>query len=115
MTPDRTALLPLAPVHVQAKRRSDGVHVSWLRRTRIDGDGWAGEVPLGEDGEAYRLDILAGDSVKRSIACTAPQAVYVAADEVADFGALQPSLHLRVAQISGTVGVGRATDVTVNL
>lgn len=115
VTPDRTALLPLAPVHVQAKRRSDGVHVSWLRRTRIDGDGWAGEVPLGEDGEAYRLDILAGGSVKRSIACTAPQAVYVAADEVADFGALQPSLHLCVAQMSGTVGTGYAADVTVSL
>lgn len=113
--PDRTALLPLAPVHVKAVRQSDGVHLSWVRRTRIDGDGWAGEVPLGEGGEAYRLDIFAAGSVKRSIACMTPQAVYAAVDEVSDFGVLQPSLHLRVMQISGTVGAGQATDVTISL
>lgn len=113
--PDRTALLPLAPVHVKAVRRSDGVHVSWIRRTRIDGDGWAGEVPLGEDGEAYRLDIVADGSVRRSIACAAAQAVYAAADEIGDFGALQPSLQLRVMQLSGTVGAGHSTDVTLTV
>lgn len=115
VVPDRTALLPLAPAHVKAMRKSDGVHVSWIRRTRIDGDGWAGEVPLGEDGEAYRLDILAGSDVKRRIACTASTALYAAADEVADFGALQASLHLRVMQMSGTAGPGRAADITVSL
>jgi GTA TIM-barrel-like domain/Putative phage tail protein len=115
VTPARTALLPLAPVHVKAERQSDGVHVSWIRRTRIDGDGWAGEVPLGEDGEAYRLDILADGNVKRSITCTAPLAVYAAADEIVDFGALQPSLRLRLMQVSGTVGSGYAADVTVSL
>ena len=115
LTPDRTALLPLAPVHVTAARRSDGVHVSWIRRTRIDGDGWAADVPLGEDSEAYRIDILAGSTVKRSIACTTPQAMYAAADEIADFGAPQASLHLRVAQMSGTVGAGRATELTIDL
>lgn len=115
VVPDRTALLPLAPVHVKAVRKSDGVHVSWIRRTRSDGDGWAGEVPLGEDGEAYRLDILAGSSVRRSIACTAPLALYAAADEVADFGGPQTSLHLRVMQMSGTVGAGRAADITIDL
>lgn len=113
VVPDRTALLPLAPVHITALRNSDGVHVSWIRRTRIDGDGWASEVPLGEDSEDYRLDILAGSDVKRSISCTTSQALYTAADEVADFGALQPSLHLRIAQLSGTVGAGRFTDVTL--
>jgi hypothetical protein len=72
-------------------------------------------VPLGEDGEAYRLDILADGNVKRSITCTAPLAVYAAADEIVDFGALQPSLRLRLMQVSGTVGSGYAADVTVSL
>ncbi len=115
VAPDRTALLPLAPVHVKAVRKSDGVHVSWIRRTRIDGDGWADEVPLGETNEAYRLDVLAGSSVKRSIASNAPQVLYAAADEIVDFGSLQTSIHLRIAQISGTVGAGRAAETTVNL
>ncbi|QUS39303.1 hypothetical protein RPMA_11005 [Tardiphaga alba] len=115
VVPDRTALLPLAPVHVTAKRKSDGVHVSWIRRTRIDGDGWAGEVPLGEDAEHYRLEIMADDVVMRSITCTTPQVLYAAADELADFGTPQASLHLRVAQVSCTVGAGWATDITISI
>jgi len=113
VVPDRTALLPLAPVHVKAVRAGDGVQVSWIRRTRIDGDGWAGEVPLGEESELYRLDILAGGTVKRSIVCPIPQAIYMAVDEIADFGTPQACLHLRVAQVSGTVGAGRAAEITV--
>jgi hypothetical protein len=113
VTPGDTALLPLSPVHVAAVRAGDGVHISWIRRTRIDGDGWGVEVPLGEGVEAYALDILSGGSVVRSIACAAPQALYAAADELADFGAAQASLHVRVAQISATVGAGHAAEVTL--
>ena len=38
VTPGNTALLPLSPVHVAAHRAGDGIHISWVRRTRIDGD-----------------------------------------------------------------------------
>ena len=69
VTPGDTALKPLSPVHVAAVRQSDGIHISWIRRTRIDGDGWGVEVPLGEESESYTLDILSGSSVVRSIAC----------------------------------------------
>jgi hypothetical protein len=113
VTPGATALKPLAPVHVAAVRKSDGVHISWIRRTRIEGDGWGVEVPLGEDAEAYVLDILSGVAVIRSIASSTPQALYAAADELADFGSLQTSLHVRVAQLSATVGAGYAADVTL--
>src|SRR5882757_1881815 len=106
VTPGATALKPPAPVHVAARRASDGIHISWIRRTRIDGDGWGIEVPLGEESEAYALDILSGSSVVRSIACNTPQALYTNADELADFGVVQTSLHLRVAQMSSTVGAG---------
>jgi hypothetical protein len=113
--PDRTALLPLAPVHLRAMRQPDGIHITWIRRTRIDGDSWNAEVPLGEGSEAYRLDILSGAAVVRSIACITSQALYAAADEVADFGAPQPRLHLRVAQISSTVGAGTPTELTLTV
>lgn len=59
--------------------------------------------------------ILSGSTVVRSIACTTSQALYAVADEVADFGAPQPSLHLRVAQLSGTVGAGHATEGIISL
>jgi hypothetical protein len=113
VTPGDTALKPLAPVHIAARRAGDGVHISWIRRTRIDGDGWGVEVPLGEEGEAYALEILSGGAVVRTIASASPQALYAAADELADFGSVQTSLHIRVAQISSTVGIGHAEEVTL--
>jgi hypothetical protein len=113
LTPGDTALKPLSPVHIAARRMSDGIHVSWIRRTRIDGDGWGIEVPLGEESEAYVLEILSGGSVVRTIACAVPQALYAAANELADFGVVQTSLHIRVAQLSATVGAGYAAEITL--
>ncbi len=105
-TPQATALRPLSPVHLKAARGDDGVTLSWIRRTRIDGDSWVGEVPLGEDSEQYRVDILFGSDVVRMLNASEPTALYAAADELADFGAPQTSLAIRVTQLSATVGAG---------
>jgi hypothetical protein len=114
-TPQATALMPLAPVHVKATRDGSGVTVSWIRRTRLDGDSWVGEVPLGEDSEQYAFDILSGGSVVRTLTATTSSILYAAADELADFGAPQSALHVRVMQVSATVGRGFAADVTLTL
>lgn len=56
------ALTPLAPVHLGVRPNETGLRFSWVRRSRVDADGWeAGEVPLGEDFESYRAELLAGD------------------------------------------------------
>jgi len=112
-TPQATALRPLSPVHVKAARGDDGVSFTWIRRTRIDGDSWVGEVPLGEDSEQYTVDILSGGEVVRTLAADAPEALYAAADELADFGAAQTSLSVRVTQLSATVGAGFAAAATL--
>ncbi|MDB5653447.1 MAG: transfer agent orfg15, partial [Tardiphaga sp.] len=115
VTPDATALKPWAPVQFRATRQVDGVHITWIRRSRIDGDGWGIEVPLAEGVEAYRLEILSGVSVVRTLDVTRPQTLYAIADEIADFGAPQPTLQVRVAQISSTVGSGHVADVTLTV
>jgi len=115
VTPKATALMPLSPVHVTAVREAGGIRVSWIRRTRRDGDNWVVEVPLAEDLEAYTLDILSGTSVVRSIPCAMPSALYVSADELADFGSPLTSLHGRVSQMSSTVGRGFAREFTLTL
>ena len=114
-TPQATALMPLAPVHLKARRGAGGVTVTWIRRTRIDGDSWVGEVPLGEDSERYEVDILSGGDVVRTLTATSPSALYASADELADFGAAQTSLTVRVAQLSATVGRGFAAQSTFNV
>ncbi len=68
------------------------------------------EIPLGEAVEAYDLDILDGDAVVRSLATSASTVLYAAADEIADFGAPQSVLRVRVAQLSAIVGRGFAAE-----
>ena len=109
-TPHGTALKPLAPVHLKAVRSGAGVAFSWIRRTRIDGDTWVGEVPLGEDIEQYSIDVLSGTNVVRTLISATPSVLYPSAAELADFGSAQASLHVRVAQISATIGRGFAAD-----
>ena len=107
------ALKPLAPVHVRARRGPEGVTLTWVRRTRKDGDAWEpSDVPLGEDAERYEVDMLQGGAVLRTLASAVPTALYPAAQELADFGAPQAALALRVAQASLVVGRGFEAVVT---
>jgi hypothetical protein len=110
VTPQATALRPLAPVHLKAVRAAGGVTFSWVRRARVDGDSWTGEVPLAEESEQYALDILSGTNIVRTIVTNVPTAVYSSADELSDFGAPQPSVGVRVAQLSAAAGRGVAAE-----
>jgi hypothetical protein len=109
---------PYAPVQVRGARQSGGaIALSWVRRTREDGDDWdAVEVPLGEAGEAYQVDILNGASVVRTLTAASPQASYAAADQATDFGGAAPSpLNMRVYQVSPSFGRGAPAAVSVYL
>jgi hypothetical protein len=108
------ALRPWSPVHVRARREAAGVRFSWIRRARRDGDAWEPvEVPLGEDGERYELDILAGSAVLRTLKSNTPEVLYPAAQELADFGALQVALSIRVAQLGTAIGRGFPRAATI--
>ncbi len=109
MTPTSRALKPLSPVHFRCERTDEGWSFSWVRRTRIGGDSWAGEdAPLGEAFERYRVEILNGGAVARAVDVAAPAFVYAAADAEADFGPGGPSapFEVRAAQISDLAGTG---------
>jgi len=98
-------LRPYAPVHLGARWSGGDLAVSWLRRTRIDGDGWlAEEVPLGETEERYRVRVLDGLTVLREATVSAPDWSYSAAMQ-ADDGAAPP-FAVEVAQVSGVWGAG---------
>lgn len=108
-------LRPLSPVHIQGKRdpATGDWSVGWKRRTRLGGDSWEGfEVPLGEDLQLYRIEILDGPegSVLRSADVATPSFAYTAAMQAADFGAPQWNVHMRVAQVSPVYGPGPAAE-----
>ena len=99
---------PYAPAHLKGTRNTGGdLALSWIRRTRFEAP-WLDTVdaPLGEASEAYEIDIMDGASVKRTLTSALPSATYSAADQIADFGAAQAAVTVRVYQISARVGRG---------
>ncbi len=107
-------LRPLSPVHVRAVRSDGDVLLSWVRRTRVGGDAWESpEVPLGEDAEAYEVEVLDGDDVKRTLTASSTSVVYSAAEQTSDFGGPQSLLDVRVYQVSASYGRGAPRVATV--
>jgi GTA TIM-barrel-like domain/Putative phage tail protein len=105
-------LRPYPVAHLRHQVVSGDVQCFWKRRTRIDGDSWlSAEVPLAEDGEAYRVRVLQGSATVTEYPVSQPSFIYTAAMRSADgvFGPFQ----LAVAQVSLTFGPGpfRLIDV----
>jgi hypothetical protein len=110
---DGNGLRPYAPVHLRLEGALGGaIQVSWIRRTRIEGDSWdLQEVPLGEAREEYLLRVLRGPVVLREETLSAPGWSYSAVMQVAD-GAL-PGDRIEVAQVSDRFGAGLAAGAAL--
>ncbi|GJD63322.1 baseplate multidomain protein megatron [Methylobacterium frigidaeris] len=108
-------LRPYAPAQARMVRAESGdLVLSWIRRTRIDGDPWEQvEVPLAEEAEAYALDVLAGSMVLRTFEVAGPTVTYTAAHQAADFGGPVASLSVAIHQLSATYGRGAALRATL--
>lgn len=108
-------LRPFSPVHVKASFSSeDHIDISWVRRTRVDGDSWEGfEVPLGENSEQYQVNVVAGGSIKRQAICQKPSWQYLKTERDAD--GIDGSFEIRVAQISDRYGVGPFRSIVIDV
>lgn len=104
-----SALAPLSPVHLRARREPGGVRLSWIRRARRDADAWEpADIPLDEAAETYAVSVFAPDGrTLRSLTASAPSLLY--AEEATDFGGPQVVLDVAVAQVGAAFGPGRAT------
>ncbi len=67
-----THLKPLSPVHLKTHIQGEVIRLSWIRRSRIKGDSWVGEVPLGENSERYRLRLWSHEALQQEIEITEP-------------------------------------------
>ncbi len=103
---------PYRVAHLKATDGGDEVTFRWVRRTRVDGDIWgAGDVPLGEEAEAYRVQVVVNGSIQREVTVNSPAWTYTDAMRAADTGGA--AYGVRVAQISSRYGPGpdRALDI----
>ncbi len=109
---DGNGLRPYRPAHLSAQENGGALDVSWIRRTRIDGDSWElYDAPLGEDTEAYILRVMQGDSVIREAQVSTPAWSYSAANRAAD--AVTGSYDIAVAQVSARFGPGPFARLTL--
>lgn len=109
-----TGLRPYSPVHVRCRDDGSGNHIiSWIRRTRIDGDLWdLPDVPLGEAREAYEIRVWSGTRLARQETVTSSAWAYALPLRVAD--AVTGAYEVEVAQISDRFGPGPFTRITVH-
>lgn len=110
---DGVGLRPYAPAHLRAPKVGTDRQISWIRRTRIDGDSWQGtEVPLGEDSEAYLLRIRDAGGLKREEALGAPAFTYSDAMQVSDSVTLPYTIE--IAQVSARFGPGPLARIEID-
>jgi len=101
---------PYSPAHPKARKTTadDDIALSWVRRTRIDGDNWeyTVDVPLSESSEAYEIDVWnAGlTAVVRTLTSATESVIYEEADQTTDFGAPPSSVTMDFYQVNDSFG-----------
>ena len=112
-TNTNVGLRPLAPVNLRVSEQpGQDLAITWSRRSRLQAVFLSSQgVPLGEDSEAYAVRIYAAGSPRsllRTISAATTSTIYTKAMQVADGVTSGDQLEIDVAQISATVGEGRA-------
>jgi hypothetical protein len=119
ITEREVGLMPFAPFDVRAERAAGDITLTWQRRTRlaVRTTGPAGIlVPLGEDTEAYEVEVYADNTfaaVVRTISASSTTTAYTSAQQIADFGGNQSTVYVRVYQLSAQVGRGYPEQASV--
>jgi hypothetical protein len=102
---DGIGLRPYPISHLRYSDQAGDIHLSWKRRTRIDGDTWqSAEVPLGEETEVYQIRVIQASAIVAEYAANQPQFVYTAGMRVLD--GLTGAFEVEVAQLSASFGPG---------
>jgi len=101
---------PFSPVDIRGTRASNDLNITWYPRTRLATNFNNSLAPLGEVTELYIVEIYSNSgftTVFRTITgITSRSTIYTSAQQIADFGSNQATVHCRVYQVSATFGRG---------
>ncbi|SEM43780.1 Putative phage tail protein [Loktanella fryxellensis] len=110
--PKGNGLRPYPVVHLTTRRSGGDLDLRWIRQTRIDGDLWdRGDVPLGEESEAYVVQVRQGDTILREVTVTQARWIYAQDARLGD--GVAGDYVLAVAQISARYGAGPFVRIDV--
>lgn len=103
----------MPPCQLRIRPEGADLVICWSRRSLQDLDAWTcAEPPVGAGRERYRLRILSGGVVVRTVEVAESRFVYPAALREAD--GVGGGFDLRVAQVSDQWGPGPETGVLWN-
>lgn len=97
---------------------ANDVVIRWRRRDRLADNDWLTDpVPMSEDDELYRIEIMSGSTVVRTVSDVELNLyTYLSADQSTDgFSPPLSSLKVQVYQKSGLVGYGHTRAMTVEV
>ncbi|WP_296417371.1 glycoside hydrolase/phage tail family protein [Pseudooctadecabacter sp.] len=104
-------LRPYRVAHLRATVSDSGIDVSWIRRTRKDGDSWDGEdTPLSEAFERYAVVVSRGGNIVRRTTVSEAAWSYSNGLQVLDGTG---DIRIEVAQISDIYGPGPSAAIDV--
>jgi Putative phage tail protein len=118
------ALKPFSPVDIAAVYQTDGdILITWTRRDKLGRTLMSGvDIPNSESILAFQIDIAdltpnSPETIIRTLTVVnATQAIYTAAEIMADFGSSSPtSLRLDIYQMSAIVGRGTPGHAIIEL
>lgn len=108
-------LRPLNPVHLRASIKAGALSASWIRRSRTGGEDWgAGETPLGEAFERYRVRLL--DPAAQTVWSQEVDEARLTIGATQLVGLLPGGITgcvLEVAQVSDVYGPGRPARIAL--
>lgn len=110
---DGIGLRPYPVAHLASVADPAGdITLSWIRRTRIDGDNWqSAEVPLGENSEAYLIRVIQSKIVIREESSASASWIYSSAMQ--SFDGIVGSYRIDVAQVSDRFGPGPFRSIII--
>ncbi|MDQ1155411.1 glycoside hydrolase/phage tail family protein [Brevundimonas sp. SORGH_AS_0993] len=104
---------PWSPSGLRVETTAAGAAVRWTPRVRLYGDPWDGE-PAAVDPLRFRLRVLEGAEVRRTLTVEGTEALYAAADLAADFpGGPGASARIAVAQWGERWGWGTEAEIAL--
>lgn len=111
------SIRPPGPVHPGARRLSSGdIEIGWVRRSRL---GWrwtdGGDIPLGEEAEAWRLTVAPDIGSGRTVETGSTGYLYTLAAQQADGSAAATELTLEIAQLGTLAASSPPTLATIAL
>jgi hypothetical protein len=113
VTYEAVNLKPLSPVKAVLTKPAADWLINATPRTRYQSTRWTSGANEQTDTTGYEVDIYKAGAVVRTIASATLPITYFSAQQVADFGAAQTSLTVKIYQINSRVGRGYPLESTI--